>query len=73
MGFGMDETLDPDIEARAFALEAAMWFYDVTGSAPDNVGDVTNLSEVFLHYLTNGQSNEFDPKSAPACTVRGGI
>ena len=67
----MDETLDPDIEARAFALEAAMWFYDVTDSAPDNVGDVTNLSEVFLHYLTNGQSNEFGCVVTLAKTVSG--
>lgn len=55
----MDEALDPDIEARALALEAAIWFFDRTESAPGAVGDVTNLAEIFMHYLTNGQGNEF--------------
>lgn len=45
----MDETLDPDLEARAFALQAAIWFYDTTGSVPDSVGDVVNLAEMFTH------------------------
>lgn len=69
----MDEALDPDVEARAFALQAAMWFYDTTGSSPDSLMDVTNLSEVFLHYLSNGQSNEFTLIDKLRPTVRGGI
>lgn len=69
----MDETLDPDIGARAFALEAAMWFYDKTESVPDNVADVVNLAEMFSHYLSDGQANEFHCTDKLRPTVRGGI
>lgn len=67
----MDETLDPDIEARAFALEAAMWFYETTRSVPDSVGDVVNLAEVFSHYLSQGQANEFHTDPRLSKCVRG--
>lgn len=70
-GASMDDTLDPDIEARCFALEAAMWFYSVTDSAPDNVGEVVNLAEVFTHYLSNGQANEFHCAGSSIRFVRG--
>jgi hypothetical protein len=67
----MDDTLDPDIETRAFALEAAMWFYDTTGASPDSVGDVVNLAELFAHYLSQGQANEFLCSDSLRKTVRG--
>ena len=70
-GVSMDDTLDPDIEARAFALEAAMWFYDTTESVPDNVGEVVNLAELFCHYLSNGQANEFHCAGTSIKFVRG--
>jgi hypothetical protein len=69
----MDETLDPDIEARALALEAAIWFVDKTGGDPQSVSDVTNLAEMFVHYLTHGQANEFNCTDKLRPTVRGGI
>ena len=67
------EDFDPDIEARALCFEAAIWYYDKTGSAPTDVSDVTNLAELFLHYLMNGQANEFDCKDESRKFVRGGI
>ena len=68
----MDEMeLDPDTDHRALCLEAAIWYFDRTGDEVSHPGDVTNVAELFMHYLTNGQANEFDPKSAPIKTVRG--
>lgn len=66
-----DETLDPDLEARAFALEVAMWFFEATGSAPESVGDVVNIAEMFTHYLSNGQANEFHCAGTSIRFVRG--
>ncbi len=69
----MDETaLDPDVAARAIALEAAIWFYDRTETTPADPTAIVFLAECFMHYLTNGEANEFDPKSAPIKCVRGG-
>lgn len=67
----MDETLDPDLEARAFALEAAMWFYEVTDSAPADIAEVVNMAELFTHYLSNGQANEFHCAGVSIKFVRG--
>lgn len=69
----MDDTLDPDVSARAFALEAAMWFYDTTETAPSDIADVVNLAEIFTHYLSDGQANEFHCIDALAKAVSGGI
>jgi hypothetical protein len=48
-----------------------MWFYGITESAPDNVGDVINLAEMFTHYLSNGQANEFHCAGSSIRFVRG--
>ena len=67
----MDETLDPDVSARALALKAAMWFYDKTGRVPQDEGAVEFTAECFLHYLGNGELNAFDCKDELRKTVRG--
>jgi len=68
-----DEALDPDIECRAMCLEAAIWYYDRTGSEPEDVSDLTNLAEYFLHYIAHGQANEFHSDPTLSKCVRGGI
>ncbi len=69
----MDETdVDPDCSHRAMCLEAAIWYFDRTGDDVPDPSAVTNVAEMFMHYLTHGQCNEFDPKSAPIKCVRGG-
>lgn len=55
----MEDDIDPDLEARAFAMEVAMWFYECTESAPGSLADLKNAAEDITHYLTNGQANEF--------------
>lgn len=67
----MDETLDPDTDHRALCLEAALWYFDRTGDEVKDIGDVTNVAEVFFHYLTHGQANEFDCADRLRKCVRG--
>lgn len=68
----MDETdADPDCSLRALCLEAALWYFDRTGDEVQDPSAVTNVAKLFMHYLTNGQVNEFDPKTAPTKCVRG--
>lgn len=68
----MDETaLDPDTDRRALCLEAALWYFDRTGDEVKHPGDVVNVAEVFMHYLTNGEATEFHCKDELRKCVRG--